>query len=372
MAADPWHYPRRALAERTRTLAIEGPAQALTLFAPRRTGKTEFLLRDVGPLAEEKGSRVVYASFWQAPLSPLAVLLHALEQSRRGGTLGDRMRELTLGVAPKLKLSAPTPAVKAEAEIDLASLRGKPPGELLLYLDDLLGALSRSRRPTLLLLDETQELGRDAKNAGLVAALRTSLDKRPEKLRAIFTGSSRQGLKAMFETRTAPFFHFATQLEFPPLEDDFVDHLLKAFNAATKRALPRSEAVAAFLALHRNPYFFRRMLEAAMLDPARTIAEALELVRGRIAAELGYPDFWLTLPPLGRGVVLLLARGEENPFGESARQRLGALLGEPAPTTGRVQAALRRLAREGLADSYAGRWMLDDPEFGRWALAQRA
>ena len=35
-------------------------------------------IQDLAPHAEARGHRVIYASFWQAPLSPLAVLLHAL------------------------------------------------------------------------------------------------------------------------------------------------------------------------------------------------------------------------------------------------------------------------------------------------------
>ena len=77
MTKDLWHFERRELALRTLSLLTEGPAQALTLFAPRRSGKTEFLIKDLAPLAEEQGLWAIYASFWQAPLSPVAVLLHA-------------------------------------------------------------------------------------------------------------------------------------------------------------------------------------------------------------------------------------------------------------------------------------------------------
>ena len=35
---------------------------------------------------------MIYASFWQAPLSPLAVLLHALETSLRQGGFMDGVR----------------------------------------------------------------------------------------------------------------------------------------------------------------------------------------------------------------------------------------------------------------------------------------
>ena len=92
MIKDPWHFERREFTKRILTLLDKGPAQALTLFAPRRTGKTEFLLKDLAPLAEKGGHRVIYASFWQAPLSPFAVLLHALETSHRQGDFMDRVR----------------------------------------------------------------------------------------------------------------------------------------------------------------------------------------------------------------------------------------------------------------------------------------
>ena len=54
MAKDPWHFERRELATRTLSLLTDGPAQALTMFAPRRTGKTEFLIKDLAPLAEQE------------------------------------------------------------------------------------------------------------------------------------------------------------------------------------------------------------------------------------------------------------------------------------------------------------------------------
>ena len=194
MAKDPWHFERPEYTRRILTVLDGGPAHALTLFGPRRTGKTEFLLKDLAPLAESAGHRVIYASFWQAPLSPLAVLIHALEQSLENASFSDRVRSVAVSLAPKLKLSAPLPGATAEAEVDLAALQSKPSPNLLLYLDDLIGRVSRRRRPTILLMDEVQELARSRDNTPLVAALRTSLDKRTERIRTVFTGSSREVL----------------------------------------------------------------------------------------------------------------------------------------------------------------------------------
>ena len=41
-----------------------GITGALALFAPRKMGKTEFVLMDLAPEAEERGYQVAYCSFW--------------------------------------------------------------------------------------------------------------------------------------------------------------------------------------------------------------------------------------------------------------------------------------------------------------------
>ena len=364
---DPWHFERREFTARILTLLAGGPAQALTLFAPRRTGKTEFLIKDLAPLAEDGGHRVIYASFWQAPLSPLAVMLHALETSLERGTFSDRVRSSALALVPKLKLSASASGAGVEAEIDLTALGGKPPGNLLLYLDELLDRVSRKRRATILLLDEVQELARGRDNAPLVAALRTSLDKRTDRLKAVFTGSSQEGLAAMFSARQAPFFHFATPVELPTLGEPFVDHILDAFRKASRQTLKRSEMLAAFERLHANPYFFRSLVETLLHDPALTVESALDSVRDRIAVDLGYPGIWLALTPIQRATAQALANGVNQPFSQRFRHTVGAAIPEKeAPSAGRIQAALRKLERLGLADTHTGHWTLADHEFAAW------
>lgn len=366
MAKDPWHFERRELATRTLSILTDGPAQALTMFAPRRTGKTEFLVKDLAPLAENQGHRVIYASFWQAPLSPLAVLLHALELSLKQGKFSDRLRRTALALTPKLKLSAPIPGAKAEAEIDLTSLDKKPPSDLLLYLDDLLDRLARKRKPTILLLDEIQELAKSSNNAPLVAALRTSLDKRSTRLKAVFTGSSREGLAAMFSARQAPFFHFSTPIELESLGAPFVAHLLKTFRKTSRRTVDQGDMESAFERLHSNPYFFRNLIEALLLDTTLSVNDAVESVRHRIAVELGYPQTWLALTPIQRATAQALAKNVAKPMSLTSRKAIGKTMNEAVPSIARVQGALRRLNKLGLADTYTGAWALDDPEFAAW------
>lgn len=122
----------------------------------------------------------------------------------------------------------------------------------------------------------------------------------------------------------------------------------------------------AFDRLHRNPYFFRLLVQTMLQDAECTVDSALEQVRERISAELRYPRTWLALSPIQRETARALAMGASRPFGHLFRAALGARLGEEVPSASRVQAALRRLERLGLADTAGGHWGLADPAFGGW------
>jgi uncharacterized protein len=361
---DPWHYPRTALAKRTFALIEKRLANALVLFGPRRIGKTEFLLGDLGPLAEKAGHRVVYASFWQSPLSPAATLLAALHEGLQKPGLAGQLQRLAEGFGSRIKIGAKLAGV----EIDLADLKGTPPSDVLLLMDQLLGKLARKTKPTVLMLDEVQELAVEAANRPLISALRTSLDKRRDGLAVVFTGSNRDALSAMFSDRQAPFFHFATPIELEPLDRPFVEHLLAAFARATGERLNLEAALAAFEALHKNPFFFRKLLELLLPETKRDIPSALERLRAGLAANLGYDRLWLSLTAIQRALAYTLARGAQTPFAEANRAEIGRLTRAGPPTIAQTQTALRRLVRLGMLTRIDGNtaYVFDDPELARW------
>ena len=58
MNRDPLYFPRQKLAMIMLESLQEGITHAFTLFAPRRMGKTQFLLNDIAPAAQEMGFNV--------------------------------------------------------------------------------------------------------------------------------------------------------------------------------------------------------------------------------------------------------------------------------------------------------------------------
>lgn len=369
-ADDPWHYSREALAQRYFDQFDSGLAHASVIFGPRRTGKTEFLLKDFGPLAQANGWKVAYVSLWQSRLSPLAVVMHALSGANRRGSLVERAEALARATRPKLKLGAGAPGgnAKAEVEIDLSEMRGPPTTDALLHLDDLIDRFAPPRRRALLLMDEAQELAASETNQPLVAALRTSLDQRKGRLAVLFTGSSQDGLRRMFSRRDAPFFHFGALSDWPPLDDGFVDHMLATFAKIVRVKLDRRDCLKAHRSLDRNPYFFRKMLELLAFDPRRDVIAALAMVRERAAEDLRYPDVWRSLTPLQRAVAQRLAEASDQPYGRDSLASIGRSLGGRAPSRAQALAAIRHLMRAEIVSRTRerGGYAFDDPEFGRW------
>lgn len=368
MPKSEWHYPREAFAQQIYDLLIDSPASAISIFGPRRTGKTEFLEDDLAPLAHGKKHRVVYASMWQTLDAPLASLLYAFDTTLRGGKLTDRLAAAARDLAPKLKLKPPGSG--AEIEIDVGALRGKPQDNHLLLLDQYCERLANDKRPTFLLFDEFQELARTENSAPIIAALRTSLDIRQKGLVSIFTGSSQDGLRKVFSAKDAPFYRYATQMTLPTLDEAFVDHQLKVYKSKAKRAIERTEALRVFDKVERNPLFFQQWLIAMMAHASLTPKTALTHVLDGFGEQFGFADTWNDLKPLQRATMRLLADHVDQIYADASTTKLARMTGEDAPTRSKVLSAVRRLSRLGVAEKLEDRWSLNDPLLEVWVRAR--
>ena len=105
-----WHFPRPVLAARYLALLDTGLVTSTTIFAPRRTGKTWFLRRDLQPAAEQAGYRVVYADLWQTKEAPGASLVNALQSALEPRSLRDKLKERLQTPVKGLKAKRNSPA----------------------------------------------------------------------------------------------------------------------------------------------------------------------------------------------------------------------------------------------------------------------
>ncbi|MDA8154319.1 MAG: hypothetical protein M0003_16680, partial [Acidithiobacillus sp.] len=120
----------------------------------------------------------------------------------------------------------------------------------------------------------------DEKRFGpLVAALRSALDAYRDRIKAVFTGSSQDGLRLMFQKEKAPLYQFSQQLPFPALERAFVEHLLATYTHITKWKLDADRAWQAFEELDRVPLYFRSLMERLVLSASTDIPQALAQIQ---------------------------------------------------------------------------------------------
>ncbi len=330
-----WHFPRAELAEKVMDRFKIGATTALTLFAPRRMGKTEFVNKDLLPLAEEQGYITAYVNFWDRKQSPADSLIVGLTKATASLTLEDK------GEADKL--------------------------EVIQQLFDL---LLKDGRQLLLALDEVQHLATDKKFEPIVYALRGIIDPNRDQIRVLYTGSSRGGLRKLFARRNAALFSSSQQIDLPTFGRGYLEFTADVFNQATGRALNINECAKAFRTVKKVPYDFRGVIDMLITHGGTDIAGVAELYLADNSQEDTYRVSWDSLKPMDKLVLqYIIMRGGVGIYTVEARSHLAEQLGLDVLDTAPVQNAVNRLRRDGHIASVAqGQYEMEDPYFADWIV----
>ncbi|MFI4918354.1 MAG: hypothetical protein ACHP65_02240 [Legionellales bacterium] len=360
MTIDLWHFPRTELAQQVLGLFENGLSSALVFFAPRRMGKTEFLLKDIQPLAKKKGFETLYFSFLDSgatsqPNFTNTLMLFAdkagLQRAKKGSL--SRIRKIAADVAGV-----------GGGVLEFDAAKDQPVDMISLF-----ASLSNHGK-ILLLLDEVQVLTQHDSNHLFIAGLRTALDMHKDSIKVIFTGSSREGLRRMFSHASAPFFHFGQNLPFPELTRQFTDHLSSVYKKITKNTLDPDSLWGAFQEMDNVPQLARSLVERLALNPNLSITTAKEQLLNDIFNDRAYIEVWDKASKLEQMLLNEIALGTESLFSEANRQQFAKRLGIKVLAVSSTQSALRVLQRKllvGRSPDRAG-YFIDDPNFKRWLL----
>lgn len=350
------YYPRAPL-EQT-CLGHLGMNKAISMFAPRRRGKTCFLRNELLPAAENTGYRTVYIDLWRRQDQPELAIVEALEE------VGGRRYQLA---SAKLKATLKAPFAEAGGEIEAKPRAATSDSDLLGRLKKAMSDLSASH-DWLVVIDEFQALAA-GKLTAFPAAFRTALQDRP-RVKLMLTGSSRRELAQMFSSQRSPFLGMAMPVDLPELDIDFVRDRCAVIAARTGRKVPLKGLMAVFERLMRVPEYLNQVVSIIIVEgiykPDRAYDRWREGLASGAAAKL-----WETLPPIERALLLLLAHHPGTPvFAEGTRNWL-AKHTKLSVTLPQVQAAQRRLLRAGTiqAGQGQGAYELGDDEM-RLLLAQ--
>jgi len=359
--SDDWHYPRAALADRIIRGFKENLSDRVTLFAPRKRGKTQFLHHDIISRANEAGIFVVYVDFWRPKEDPV------LAFSRAVVTAYQKQAHWFTKLLDRGALKA---SLKLLGDSITLGIEVKPS-----TLDPNLGEaafniLESIDRPVLLLLDEVQQLATSPKFEGFTASLRSFMTARSDhKVKGIFTGSSQEGLARLFKRSNAPFYNSSDGLTFASLNEDFVRHQLKVFKKRTGVDLPLPEAIALFNVMSQGPEPFVALLKRMVVEGVMDLSVGTELYYTATLAEEteAYFDKWEGCLSIDRALLVLISRGRTGGFySDSCKKDLSGLVrafDEKNPT---IQNALTRLKEDILYSPSHGVWAYVDPAFQRF------
>lgn len=355
MFSDSWHYPRISLAAHILGLFESGLASAFVFFAPRRMGKTEFLLKDMLPVSEKNGWKTFYFSFLDVTANPGGEFVKALALFvEKNNALGKTKKWLSR----IRKISGEAGGIKASLEFE--------PSVIQQNLRDLIDLMAKQDK-FLLLLDEVQILA-DEKNEAFIATLRTMLDINKDHVKVIFTGSSQMGLRLMFSEAKAPFFHFGQNLSFPYLEKGFTDHMANLFHTITHRKIDKNALWEIFEKMQKVPQLLRSMIERLALHPNLVLEEAYQQIMDELALNRDFTTHWEQASSLERLLLNEIANGSANLFSEEMQDKIAKRLGLDNVPLSSVQSAMRTLMRKKLIahSSLRGQYLIDDPNYAEW------
>lgn len=365
-----WHFARPALAEHYLRTFDLGLVSATALYARRRFGKTEFLVKDLMPAATAQEYAVGYCNLWQEDQKPVDSLIDAIIAAAAPRKMRAKLRaKLSVSVS-KIKVSGKAGGVaQGGAEVEF-----KVPGQATTsHLRHAFELFDKSRNRGLLLIDEAQVLA-DEKHAVLEKALRAMLDTRKDRMKVVFTGSSEDRLRSMFGLERKAFYNWARVEPLPLLGEEFVRELTARANKLTTMKLSLADTLIAFDALKRVPELFRRFLSRYLSNPFDGVSKAIEICKQSVYIEEGFSKRWEKLLPADRLVLHLVAQGNEDLHGAATLKLLGKALGlRKAADRAVPQNALKRLRdRQIVIQTEPGVYRFEDETFREWVSMHSA
>ena len=348
----------------------------LFLAAPRRTGKSTFLQRDLAPELERRGIVVVYVDLWA-------------DQNRDPGSLiAEAVGKAVvahLGMVAKAAKATHLDSLTVAGVLKLDTSKiGKPDGATLTEALSLLH--ETAKKPVALIVDEAQhaltsETGETAM-AALKAARDTLNSPGDARLMLVMSGSDRDKLLRLVNANGAPFYGSTIQ-RMPELSKDFIAFVAVLIEQQMPSLKPvdANKLLHAFQGFSSRPQFFSTALAEA-LSPLTSNGTRFEdqLVdaanRRQREDEAQMESEFLALRPIEQAVLWrLLEQGSRfRPYDSEALKFYRDKLGTAGSATVKITAQSAQAAVESIRQrtpalvwkSARGEYSVDDAMMHSW------
>lgn len=351
--------------------ALYGSASpGLFLSAPRRTGKSTFLRRDLKPALERRGLQVLYVDLWADASQPPAELIASTVAQALAAAQGKVLKVALAAGMSKVSIKG------VEFSLDKV---GKAPGATI---GDALAELHRITGARLaFIIDEAQHVVRVDPTMAVMRALkaaRDALNSEEDTLFLVMSGSDRDKLLRLVNGNGAPFLGARIQ-RLPVLAADYVAYAAgRLVRAYPELDVDNARLAKVFTRYDARPEFFEEDTALALSPLAGPVSEfmvRLEALAARREAERDgdFADTFNALSPLQKAVLAELSSGEGPPklFAKAALARY-AKAARKKISPGQARAAIEQLRERDppiLWRSDRGDYAFEDTGFQRWYLA---
>ena len=357
-------------------------SSGMFLAAPRRTGKSTFLNNDFIPECVQRGWLPVYVDLWSDRDAAPAQLI--------SGAIGTALARFEGALARTAK-KAGIDKVNLLRTLSWDFTRPQLPAgttlaQALAVLHQVSGQL------VVLIIDEAQHALNSEDGLNAMFALKAARDHlnrgdRPDGLRLVFTGSSRDKLATLVLKSKQPFFG-ASITPFPLLGREYVEFITALWNRrlADSNQFKVEDLAYAFELVGRRPEMLNKLLAEVSvgLGEAGNLGELLR--NGALNHQAGvwsdYESAWNELTPLQQAVLEVMAertlgRQPFSPFTEQTLVEVSRKL-EQAQAVANVNTANVQKALDALRDkelvwkANRGEYALEDTSMAEWLARDQA
>ena len=376
------HQLATALAQDLAGESLVDYSSGMFLAAPRRTGKSTFLNNDFIPECVQRGWLPVYVDLWSDRDAAPAQLI--------SGAIGTALARFEGALARTAK-KAGVDKINLLRTLSWDFTRPQlPAGTTLAQALSVLHQVSGQM--VVLIIDEAQHALNSEDGLNAMFALKAARDHlnrgdRPDGLRLVFTGSSRDKLANLVLKSKQPFFG-ASITPFPLLGREYVEFITALWNRrlADSNQFKVEDLAYAFELVGRRPEMLNKLLAEVSvgLGEAGNLGELLR--NGALNHQAGvwsdYESAWNELTPLQQAVLEVMAertlgRQPFSPFTEQTLVEVSRKL-EQAQAVANVNTANVQKALDALRDkelvwkANRGEYALEDTAMAEWLARDQA
>lgn len=357
-------------------------SSGMFLAAPRRTGKSTFLNNDFIPECVQRGWLPVYVDLWSDRDAAPAELISGAIGAALGSFEGALAKAAKKAGIDKINLLRTLSWDFTRPQLP----EGTTLAQALAVLHQVSGQM------VILIIDEAQHALNSEDGLNAMYALKAARDHlnrgdRPDGLRLVFTGSSRDKLANLVLKSKQPFFG-ASITPFPLLGREYVEFITDLWNRrlAASNQFKVEDLVYAFELVGRRPEMLNKLLAEVSvgLGEAGNLGELLRT--GALNHQAGvwsdYESAWNDLSALQQAVLEVMAectlgRQPFAPFTEQTlrdvNRKLEQARAEVNASTTSVQKALDALrAKELVWKANRGEYALEDASMAEWLARDKA